>query len=78
MKKNKAILILVLVVALFIYLYDSWCAKQASDYFSSCISLPYLPNIKMCECVMDTYYNNQLLRKFGILPKFEECPTTAR
>lgn len=62
----------VVLLLLGIVAYDSWLTKEADNYFEACISIS--TDVKGCQCVADTYYNQQIFRKiFGSEVDMSEC-----
>lgn len=68
---EKVIGLIVLVLIVYIILNTSYYARKARDYQDACISVNM--NMQDCRCVTNAYYNEQVLRKIGILPMLEVC-----
>ena len=60
---------IVLILIAYIIINHLYYSKQASDYQDACISV----GMQNCHCVTNAYYNEQVLRKIGILPMYEVC-----
>ena len=80
-KNSKVWTVIIILIVLGIYIYDSSLAKKAQDYYSACVNLYLNTNAKVganldyhkCSCVSNLYYNDQLIRKLGLMEKLPTC-----